>query len=541
MVRAILPGRCHECNEVYPTMAGCKTHAMETGHAYKPAYFCTVCGATFVRRRHRQDHIEITGHMSSEDTSTAASTTFLCAMCGTKTLCPGVYDVGTGGVEQQKLICDLCFDLWSHGDVRVPEDYSALPSLFVEPGEDSQGQLYTESSESTRFATTASLPPQSSTVNDPAYQSEEESRVETRPIVTTTVSVCERCDYSFSTEEELQDHYNQSIVHPQCKLCHLGFESMIQYFEHRSSCSLKRSDKMVKGRSVPAYHSPVVVETTTVPISNPLTSRTSNKEVEEPGHSPMSDSPVVMGCRLTSESAQTISFDFFESDMATEVEADDFECATPSAAAPIIIPETPMQDPYNSTTHSDRALFDPHGQSPPPSIQVSPRRHSQSALMYGSTGGTRVDNGRMSYRSSNTPSPCADVRVSLNRRTDSLPQREPISPDGGTLLRASRTSATAVPSDRPQHQDEPDPDDSRSTLVNPIPTPSLAVTSTPKLSSRFHCWVCLQDPAKPVTTMCGHLFCYSCFVNRMATSMGCPACDTTFFVKLDVGFVEIQS
>ncbi|KAI0711462.1 hypothetical protein C8Q76DRAFT_59446 [Earliella scabrosa] len=51
------------------------------------------------------------------------------------------------------------------------------------------------------------------------------------------------------------------------------------------------------------------------------------------------------------------------------------------------------------------------------------------------------------------------------------------------------------------------------------------------------CRLCLQNPClDPITTFCGHLFCHSCIMDKIATGTGmaCPVCDQLFLVRLHV-------
>ncbi|RPD56925.1 hypothetical protein L227DRAFT_602725 [Lentinus tigrinus ALCF2SS1-6] len=53
----------------------------------------------------------------------------------------------------------------------------------------------------------------------------------------------------------------------------------------------------------------------------------------------------------------------------------------------------------------------------------------------------------------------------------------------------------------------------------------------------WHCRICLKNPCdKPVATMCGHLFCKSCIMLKMASSPSsyCPVCKKMFFLGLNL-------
>ncbi|MES1918183.1 hypothetical protein MHBO_000194 [Bonamia ostreae] len=42
--------------------------------------------------------------------------------------------------------------------------------------------------------------------------------------------------------------------------------------------------------------------------------------------------------------------------------------------------------------------------------------------------------------------------------------------------------------------------------------------------SLFDCFICFEEAAEPVTTLCGHLFCWSCIHTWIANKNTCPVC-----------------
>ncbi|KAI0070988.1 hypothetical protein K474DRAFT_1712839 [Panus rudis PR-1116 ss-1] len=52
---------------------------------------------------------------------------------------------------------------------------------------------------------------------------------------------------------------------------------------------------------------------------------------------------------------------------------------------------------------------------------------------------------------------------------------------------------------------------------------------------RWHCRICLKDPAEPTVTICGHLFCHGCIVQELASGMQCPVCKKVMLLRLHLG------
>ncbi|KAM5537625.1 hypothetical protein V8D89_008703 [Ganoderma adspersum] len=55
-------------------------------------------------------------------------------------------------------------------------------------------------------------------------------------------------------------------------------------------------------------------------------------------------------------------------------------------------------------------------------------------------------------------------------------------------------------------------------------------------SLSLHCRSCFTDPCvKPVATLCGHIFCHSCIVRQLATTMCCSVCQRPSLIRLHMG------
>ncbi|GJJ76202.1 hypothetical protein EMPS_08561 [Entomortierella parvispora] len=67
--------------------------------------------------------------------------------------------------------------------------------------------------------------------------------------------------------------------------------------------------------------------------------------------------------------------------------------------------------------------------------------------------------------------------------------------------------------------------------VAPTATPVVTepVVKTSRITDRLRCSICLELPAAPTITRCGHLFCRPCITQAQALGMGrkCPVCRTT--------------
>ncbi|KAM5538045.1 hypothetical protein V8D89_008242 [Ganoderma adspersum] len=65
--------------------------------------------------------------------------------------------------------------------------------------------------------------------------------------------------------------------------------------------------------------------------------------------------------------------------------------------------------------------------------------------------------------------------------------------------------------------------------------PHGAVPQTDEGNPSWHCRSCLLETCvDPITTICGHLFCYRCFMRELGEKGCCPVCRKTFFVRLHV-------
>ena len=63
--------RCNQCKLVFKDGSDCGQHGVLTGHQFKPAYHCTVCGAVFEKLKQRTEHGQTSGHVQQPPTQFA--------------------------------------------------------------------------------------------------------------------------------------------------------------------------------------------------------------------------------------------------------------------------------------------------------------------------------------------------------------------------------------------------------------------------------------------------------------------------------------
>ncbi|KAI0790488.1 hypothetical protein C8Q75DRAFT_762081 [Abortiporus biennis] len=61
----------------------------------------------------------------------------------------------------------------------------------------------------------------------------------------------------------------------------------------------------------------------------------------------------------------------------------------------------------------------------------------------------------------------------------------------------------------------------------------VTATAIPVVTSKTSCRICFAESVDPVSTMCGHIFCQRCIVERLFKNVACPVCDKGILVKLD--------
>ena len=66
--------RCNQCKLVFKDGNDCGQHGVLTGHQFKPAYHCTVCGAVFEKLKQRTEHGQTSGHVQQAPTQFASPT-----------------------------------------------------------------------------------------------------------------------------------------------------------------------------------------------------------------------------------------------------------------------------------------------------------------------------------------------------------------------------------------------------------------------------------------------------------------------------------
>lgn len=64
--------RCNQCKLVFKDGNDCGQHGVLTGHQFKPAYHCTVCGAVFEKLKQRTEHGQTSGHVQQPPTQFAS-------------------------------------------------------------------------------------------------------------------------------------------------------------------------------------------------------------------------------------------------------------------------------------------------------------------------------------------------------------------------------------------------------------------------------------------------------------------------------------
>ncbi|KAI0765246.1 hypothetical protein C8Q74DRAFT_1287144 [Fomes fomentarius] len=323
---------------------------------------------------------------------------------------------------------------------------------------------------------------------------------------------CDICKIHLDSAQGVRDHYRESPRHPSCNICGLGFKNADAYDLHLARCSMtvlgapgtlqptvvapiktNASSATPKAPNSPAPSSQTVANTTTnrtTPLSDPLTSRTDESRigpdvekwvtnVEQSRNAPSASSsfPSVKG-RSSPDRAPSVVVDSTNNDVKHTNGGNGKAHSLVSRQGDARGAEAPVRSSNFPTVYLEEC------------DRAGTTQHSTSP----SVNKQGVRTGTRDYGVTSNP---VSSRLS-SARWDSAP-------GSGTILSQ----------------------DGKPRILSP---PS------------WQCRLCRRDPCDDiVATFCGHIFCHDCIVEKLATSLtGCPVCNTTFLVKLDVA-VAIES
>ncbi|KAJ3551351.1 hypothetical protein NM688_g4754 [Phlebia brevispora] len=63
-------------------------------------------------------------------------------------------------------------------------------------------------------------------------------------------------------------------------------------------------------------------------------------------------------------------------------------------------------------------------------------------------------------------------------------------------------------------------------------TPEQGTAAGAKQNSPWVCRVCLKEPTEPTATVCGHLFCNRCIISHLSKNFQCPVCRRSLLISL---------
>ncbi|KAI0748695.1 hypothetical protein C8Q80DRAFT_753712 [Daedaleopsis nitida] len=493
-----LPVRCHQCKKKFLDSNECGQHGANMGHVHRPSYYCPQpgCAMAFNKRQERVAHMESTGHKSSSIPAKLLPKASISNGLPPHLKAGTSPSLASAGAALQTVTCFACTPNRTFRDAAALADHRKTIHTMATPAAPHGASATPATSQPKDTGTTAPI-------GTAAYH-------------------CAKCNYDFSTESALQTHYNESVVHPHCRTCGLGFESIVPFVTHKRGCPPPGT---YTANGVPANQKD---EPATAQANNharsgvPATASPGALSSEEPEiaanitRSPMSQVPSGRHSTGVSEAASVVSS----------------RAAIPTAARSS---STPTGLP------TDLAGGLPNGLVGEPArngaSHVPPWSQSTAVSAYGADEeeAERVYRALQGHHAEPAPT---QARQAVNGKA---PERSH-SPSGwssstrGIPMPPPRTASPSSQRYTPQRAmpvQAAAPTQARLQTLRSVParTARAPAPSTPTGMS-FHCRACLNDPVEPVTTMCGHLFCHSCIVQEIATRMCCPVCQEVFLVRL---------
>ncbi|TFK88312.1 hypothetical protein K466DRAFT_76717 [Polyporus arcularius HHB13444] len=219
--------RCDQCRLALTGKKAGNKHAQETGHVWKPGYYCTVCGATWSKRSESKGHIAryhpnqgapLTSLPVVTETSHVTSPSS--ARAQTQTSSP-LRSSSTRPFGTVEVACYKCGERF--GDTYALQTHRQIGCAGVPLARDAHQD---------ETAHDDHQPDKMCQICGTAFPDKNALDEHLSGNFT-----CKKCAVHHASEEELQEHYqHESKLHPHCKTCELAFENMATWAQHKARC-----------------------------------------------------------------------------------------------------------------------------------------------------------------------------------------------------------------------------------------------------------------------------------------------------------------
>ncbi|RDX47017.1 hypothetical protein OH76DRAFT_802269 [Lentinus brumalis] len=250
--------RCDQCRLALTGKKAGNKHAQDTGHVWKPGYYCTVCGATWSKRSESKGHIAryhpdqgapLTSLPVVTETSHVTSPSS--ARAQTQTSSPlQSFSAGTRPFGTVQVACYKCGERF--GDAYALQTHRQMGCAGVRLARESDAHQ----DEAAHDDHHPDIAQEMCQICDTAFS--DKNALDEHLSGTFT---CKKCAVHHACEKELQEHYQRELkLHPHCKTCGLAFENMATWAQHKARCPpaqparrsiLRRNARTQLGRMCP--------------------------------------------------------------------------------------------------------------------------------------------------------------------------------------------------------------------------------------------------------------------------------------------------
>ncbi|TFK92270.1 hypothetical protein K466DRAFT_513831 [Polyporus arcularius HHB13444] len=590
--------RCYQCKLFFSNIDDCVRHAKDTGHAYKPAYFCTACSLSFAKRMSRTNHMKSTGHVQQPPKtfpSLVSTPPVSVPSTGTAAARPAKH------TEQPRCtVCQLNFPTKETLQIHYNNSFSHPSCAACELGFESSASLALHKKRCTGLVLKSPVAAVAAEPNAPkGLQATVGSSTTPSTSVLNASALEEEQPYFCNVCFEVIDAAHMIAAHTSATghdrfaplIAEVACPDCLQKFKTVVGCENHRRDV----HSRPASH-------TSKPLPSQATAgRTeANRDLQATVTGPPIEETRCDKCNIGFSSPEALQAHYDESPLHPT-------CHTCGLGFTSIGPWATHKarcPPPGSTAVTSGAVRH-HGLAAPskkgkevardvkPTEESSVSEHKfervthaeQAQIAAKATDGSGINAsaGLSSVtvappstipstpetpRPQRTPSPTPSSAVSTasvvtmtyahssSQTIDpyAAPRRshaESVLPPGHSASQVEAgpcSLADDIPPRGPSPAAYPTPLSGRTRTGSPIDLhwdrAATEEAHTPRAPTNrdsdapavsFHCRSCLRDPCvQPVATICGHIFCHSCIVQELSTKMCCPVCQKTYFIRLHV-------